>query len=851
MDTYKTITLHSGETLVTDEEGLVYQVRSGRVRVFIAPLVNEETQRRVLLCVLEAGRSIPSLVYRDQNYRHWRFVLDAAEDSELALRPDSITSVLQKKFAASAGLESFLSGKEKFEDSLVDYYEHESVKDGVFIKRGLSNEPEAQTAAFGEIAGVFTGKGVRIEGDDPVYRAAAYICMAMGQKIAPYDRIVSACGKGIPGIADVARISHFICREIVLDSGWYHKDVGPIVGSLDGKTIACVPRGRNRYWLYDPETQERKKLTKEIAESISPKAHVLEPTLPNHSLSRKDLISFGWKCLPKEDLWMMILLGLLCTLVGVLLPTLNQKIYDDYIPLGNTGQLVQICIVIGAFMVGNLFFSMVKSIAEFRAQTHVGYTFQDALYYRILRLPESFFRDFESADLGQRLMQIGETVNQLIASTLVAGLSTLFSILYLARMFHYSSSLSWVSLLMVLVYAAVIAGITLSTIKLERSEAEDRGSASSKLYQYLNGIEKIRMAGVEDRAAYEYLVPFADVQTAEIKKNRRLSAGAALQGAATTIFSMVLYLLIVHSKLNISMGAFIGFNTALGTFTASVLDLITNLIGVYQMKPTFERIQPILKAESEDSTENDLPGDLTGEIDIEHVSFRYEEGRPLVLDDLSLHIRKGEYLGIVGSSGCGKSTLLKLLLGFEAPITGQICYDGKDLKKLDKQSFRQHLGVVLQGGKLISGSIFENITITAPEATMKDVQQVVEEVGLKDDIAQMPMGLHTVLSETSGTISGGQQQRILIARAIIRRPSILIFDEATSALDNVTQAAVTESLDKMNATRIVVAHRLSTIRGCDRIIVLDRGHIVEEGSFESLMENKGLFYQLASRQIAE
>ena len=240
-----------------------------------------------------------------------------------------------------------------------------------------------------------------------------------------------------------------------------------------------------------------------------------------------------------------------------------------------------------------------------------------------------------------------------------------------------------------------------------------------------------------------------------------------------------------------------------------------------------------------------------GNIDIEHVNFSYGQNQPAVLNDLSLKIKSGEYIGIVGSSGCGKSTLLKLLLGFETPVTGSIRYDGKSVSSMDKHAFRQNLGVVLQNGKLIAGSIYENITITAPEASMKEVERVIEAVGLKDDIKQMPMGIHTVLSENSGTISGGQQQRILIARAIIRNPSILLFDEATSALDNVTQAKVCKSLEGMNATRIVIAHRLSTIRDCDRIIVLDHGNIAEEGTYDDLMKKQGLFYQLAVRQIAE
>lgn len=220
-----------------------------------------------------------------------------------------------------------------------------------------------------------------------------------------------------------------------------------------------------------------------------------------------------------------------------------------------------------------------------------------------------------------------------------------------------------------------------------------------------------------------------------------------------------------------------------------------------------------------------------------------------MLDGVSLNIRAGEYVGLVGASGCGKSTLLKLLLGFETPTAGKIYYDNKDIESVDKRELRKKMGVVLQDGKLISGSIFENITITAPKATLRDVNAVVAAVGLKDDIAAMPMGLHTILSEDCRTISGGQQQRILIARALIGGPRILFFDEATSALDNVTQSMVCDTLEKMDATRVVIAHRLSTVIRCDRIVVLDRGRVAEQGTYDELMARRGLFYQLASRQM--
>ena len=284
--------------------------------------------------------------------------------------------------------------------------------------------------------------------------------------------------------------------------------------------------------------------------------------------------------------------------------------------------------------------------------------------------------------------------------------------------------------------------------------------------------------------------------------------------------------------------------------SAAMMELVSAYLQVNAVGPTFDRMKPILETLPEQQEDAEMPGDLTGSIEVSNVTFGYDEDSPPVIKDLSLRIKVGEYIGIVGSSGCGKSTLLKLLLGFEKPQMGRIYYDGRDIDGIDKRELRKRFGVVLQHGGLITGSIHDNITITTPSATLEQVQQAVRDAGLEKDVADMPMGLHTVLSEGDGSISGGQKQRILIARAIVGKPKILFFDEATSALDNATQAAVCESLDQLNATRIVIAHRLSTIVHCDRILVMDAGKIVEEGNFQQLMERKGLFYALASRQIS-
>jgi ATP-binding cassette subfamily C protein len=312
----------------------------------------------------------------------------------------------------------------------------------------------------------------------------------------------------------------------------------------------------------------------------------------------------------------------------------------------------------------------------------------------------------------------------------------------------------------------------------------------------------------------------------------------------------VFYYIMIQKDLSLSIGAFSGFMAAFGSFSAAMLEICQNFLNVNMVKPMLEDAKPFLETMPESSQDAAIPGEIKGEIELNNVTFSYAPGEAPVLRDLNLHIKPGEYVGIVGGSGGGKSTLLKLLLGFEKPQVGRVYYDNRDIDELDKRELRKKFGVALQEGGIIAGSIYENITITAPNCKMARVEEVVREVGLESDIKNMPMGLHTVLSDGGGAISGGQAQRILIARALVGKPKVIFLDEATSALDNVTQNQVVETLEKIDATKIVVAHRLSTVRRCDRIIVMSAGRIAEEGTYQELMDKKGLFYELAIRQIS-
>ena len=325
-----------------------------------------------------------------------------------------------------------------------------------------------------------------------------------------------------------------------------------------------------------------------------------------------------------------------------------------------------------------------------------------------------------------------------------------------------------------------------------------------------------------------------------IKMNSVISAAINLIGV------VIMYGAAISS--GVSYENYVAFTAAYGYVTGAFMQMSSIALMVAGIRPTFEMVKPILDQEPETTSGKQTVTRLSGSIEMSHVSFRYADSMPDILDNLSIKIKAGEYIAIVGETGCGKSTLVRILLGFEKPRKGAVYYDGKDIGGLDLRSLRRHIGVVMQNGKLMMGSIFENITISAPWLTLEDAWEAAEAAGLAQDIREMPMGMQTIISEGQGGISGGQKQRMLIARAIAPKPKILIFDEATSALDNLTQKKVTQALDSYKCTRLVIAHRLSTIQACDRILVLRGGRITEDGTYEELIAEHGFFAELVERQ---
>ncbi len=851
----KQIVLKGGDIHYTNKDRAVYSIVKGPVLVYLIPFRDGVEGRRFLLGRFEDNESIPGFHHKSDLFGEWKFGFVAMDLAGLILEDSEADDGLLMDFSESIGMKLPRAGA--FDEQIIERYERIAVKEKGYIYAAKRERARTKRKTLGMISDYFDKQRSKekaagfTETGKPLYDAAAYICAREKISIAPIERINEACGRRYD-INDIARVSHFVIREVVLEEEWQRKDSGSVLAfrKEDNSPVACVPKGPKKHRMYDPGAGITKLMNSDDVSELEGKAYMFYRPFPEKAITKMDLFRFGMQKVYPGDLVRLFGLALLGTLVGLLIPYMNEQAYDKFIPMGNSSGLMQIGAVLLACSLGNISFTVVKNLASFRSMNTMEYAVQSAVIDRLFNLPESFFRKYDAANLGQRVMGIAQIYNVLAQSLVTTLLSAVFSLLYLWRMFKYSRAMSVWAIVMLAVVMAFVLYMGFNQIKYEKLKRDADVKIQSISFQNILGINKIRDAWAEDRAIMRYFEPFIESRRINRTKENYTRVVNAVTSSASIIFSIVFFYLMIRKSIGLTIGEFTAFTSAFGSFSASMLTIVQNFLVVNQVKPLYEFAQPVLESIPELSEETRLPGRLEGEIEINNVTFSYDPGEPPVIDGLSLHIKPGEYIGVVGSSGCGKSTLLKLLLGFETPQLGKIYYDQADIDELDKRELRKKFGVVLQDGGLISGSISDNITITAPNTGKARVEEVIKEVGLEEDIKNMPMGLHTMVAEGAATISGGQAQRILIARAIVNKPKIIFLDEATSALDNVTQNQVVETLESINATKLVIAHRLSTVRNCDRIIVMDKGQIVEQGTYDELMAMKGLFHSLAVRQIS-
>ena len=640
-------------------------------------------------------------------------------------------------------------------------------------------------------------------------------------------------------------------RNITLEKGWYKDASGPMIGTRtdDGSVVALIPTGMTKYSFFDTKSGKRVFLNKKTEKLIDKEAIAFYKPFPSTKIGIPGLLRYIVENLRPADIALVVIGTIAVTLIGLLTPKLNEMLFSDVIASGSIKALVAIAVFIVCVSLSSLMLGTVKDLLMTRLTTRLSLSVEAATMMRILSLPANFFKNYSSGELANRSQYINELVTQLLNMILTTGLTSVFSLVYITQIFAYAPSLVAPALIVIIGTVVIAAVSAVLQIKVSMRQMELASKESGMSYALISGIQKIKLSGAEKRSFARWGDMYSKGAKLLYDPPMLLKVNTVLTTAISLIGTIVIYFAAVEN--GVSVAEYYAFNTAYGMVSGAFISLAGIALSAAQIKPILEMAKPILEAQPEVAEEKQVVERLMGGIELNNITFSYNENMPNVLDGVSLKISPGQYVAIVGKTGCGKSTLMRIMLGFEKPQRGAVYYDGKDLERIDLKSLRRNIGTVMQAGKLFTGDIYSNIVITNPRLTLDDAWEAAEMAGFADDIRSMPMGMFTLISEGQGGISGGQRQRLMIARAIAPKPRILMFDEATSALDNITQKTVSDSLEKLKCTRIVIAHRLSTIKQCDRIIVLDKGHIVEDGTYDELIENNGFFAELVERQRVE
>ncbi len=693
------------------------------------------------------------------------------------------------------------------------------------------------------------------DNDPPLVAACRRIGDALGVEVRAGGDAES-WGSVAAWIEDISRRSRLRSRPVLLRDRWWLQETRPMLAFRrdDGAPLVLLP-GKGRRTLWEPGAgggdgaePRTEAVTEQAARQILPTAYSFFRTLPDRPLGIRDLIRFS-TALCRRDLAAALLFGTLVMLMGMLVPIAIGLIVDVSIPAHQPRQLIFIAAGLVVAAVAAFCFKICQDIAILRVEGKVAEALPPSLLDRLLRMPNTFFRRHSAGDLAERLQHLEHVQSALSGGALSTLLAGVLSLLSFAILFALQPAAALVAGALIAFLLLVLAATGRRQRGFWSTIQRIEGLLSSMVLQMISGIHRIRLAGAEDRMfvrwghlSMEFRDALSDCYNSEVRFN------AWLRGYQVFAFAAVFGTLAWFDDGSLTTGRFLAFLAAFTLTLTGFARMSQAVLPMIELLPMVDRLQPLLANVPESEEQRAHPGELSGRLEVKELVFRYGKGMPRVLEGLSLEIEPGQSVAIVGASGCGKSTLFRLILGFEQPTAGSIYFDGKDLAALDLREVRHQIGVVLQHDELMEASIYANIR-GDNDISVDAAWQAARMCGIAEDIEAMPLGMHTVISATGSDLSGGQIQRLLIARALAARPRILLLDEATSALDNRAQAVVTESLDRLRVTRIAIAHRLSTVRTADRIFVVDRGRVAESGDYEELMAAGGVFARLVRRQL--
>ena len=719
------------------------------------------------------------------------------------------------------------------------------------IRQRMESDRDLLEESFTEVAGSVLGNRVARKLRDKQLIAKAAIDEIQKYYHCKPTEIPDTIREADEQIEYALRPHGIMLRGVQLDPGWQNDAFGPMLGFLGEQEtpVALLPNRLHGYHYTDPQTGRTVRITRKTAQNLSRDALCFYTPLPMKKIGVWDLLLHMKDSIAASDLVLILLATLAVTLVGMIEPRVQKVLIGPVLDLGSHALLIGMTAFAVSAVVASTLVNTVKGLIMGRISTKTSLSIGAAVMMRVLSLPVSFFRKYSAGDLATRINSVEGLSQSLLNLILSTGLGSLASLLFIAQIFQFAPALVTPALLIILTTVILSVAISLLQIRYARRRMKLNAKLNAAGFAVVSGVQKIKLAGAEKRAFAKWAKLFAARSEIDYNPPLLLKLNSVILLAVTLIGNVILYYLAVQSK--VTPADFTAFSAAYGRVMGAFSALAGIVVSVAGLAPALEMAKPILEAEPEISENKEVLTKVSGAISLEHVTFRYDENTPDVLSDLSLNVRPGEYVAIVGRTGCGKSTLVRLLLGFEKPQTGAVYYDGRDIGSLDPKSLRRKMGVVTQNGQLLSGTILSNITISAPQLSAEYAWRAAEIAGVAEDIRRMPMGMQTMISEGQGGLSGGQKQRLMIARAIAPKPRILIMDEATSALDNKTQKQVSDALDQLDCTRIVIAHRLSTIRHCDRILVMNQGRIVEEGKYDELLSQNGVFSELVARQRLE
>jgi NHLM bacteriocin system ABC transporter peptidase/ATP-binding protein/NHLM bacteriocin system ABC transporter ATP-binding protein len=763
------------------------------------------------------------------------------------------------------------AGLDDFHRVLLDFIsrmqEHETHARWAEFQRSLAHEAALVEAASSRLAATAnaTAMPAADTNGDALLLASSQVGQVLGIEVRSPRKSGDRAALPTPDpLGDLARASGFHVRPVELEEGWWRSGQGePLLACLSDERrspVALLPARTGPRWsstgyeLAGPEGRGEP-IYGDIARQIAQPAWMFYRTLPDKPLSLSDLLRFctSLRDLPRE-LWLVVVTALAGALLGLSIPVAAGIVVDQIIPEADDFRLIVLCVFLVAVAAAAAVFHSVQGLLVLRIEGRVATTLIPAVWDRLLRLPTRFFSQFSAGDLALRAMELSEIFKKLSGAVVTTVVTGFFSFFNLALLYYYSWRLAACGTVllggMILVTAWLLAGRLRHEISIRRID----GLIAGLLLELFGGIITLRSAGAEGRAFARWARPYTEQLALTIRARRISNMIYQWLAICPVLIAMIVYVGALTLEPGVmKTGTFLAFTVTFANLMAAVLAVSYTSLRLLELLPMYQRIKPILDERPEFAAATVEPVRLSGALALNHVSFRYPEQAQgtKVLDDVSLQVRPGEFVAIVGPSGSGKSTLVRLLLGFEAPDSGTVTYDGRELVTLDLREVRRQIGVVLQNAQLMPSDIFHNIVGFAPFLTMEDAWEAARLAGLADDIRAMPMKMHTLVGEGGGNLSGGQRQRLLIARAIVRRPSILLLDEATSALDNVTQAIVSDALtDHLRGiTRVVIAHRLDLIIKADRIYVLNESRIIQSGRYHELMEEHGPFRDMARRQM--